>query len=102
MNNKDNLDWINASVIKVKRVKRLLEIMLAHPECFEFGLCNWVLVLREEKYITYEEGTLLRNYISSNKPWWIGFRAFTNCPNFWWIPRKIKPREKWLKKTYSL
>ena len=83
-----------------RTTKELLQLMLEHQDLFRLGLCRWRVALRGCKIITQEEALKLATYIDKNRPSkYSSIDAFRRRNDiFYWEPREIKPRIKWLKK----
>lgn len=85
----------------MRTIKELLELTLDNKDLFRSGLCIWNLYLRLTHKINEEEYCLLQKYIYNNRPSkFSSFSAFEYwCmdSNYYWEPKDIKPRIKWLK-----
>lgn len=77
--------------------------MLAHPELFSTGMCNWSVELYCARFITNQEEVYLGNYIKDNRPSRLSsWNAFTNSLEaYYWNIGDIKPRVKWIEKQIS-
>lgn len=81
-------------------IKELLQIMLNHQDLFYGGLCTWNNDLFRKKLILSSERDALYKYIYNNRPCaYSSFNAFKYRYHiFYWEPKKISYRIKWLKK----
>jgi len=88
----------------MRNVKELLELMLENKTLFSSGLCNWAHNLYYYNKITLNEYNLLDRYIASNRPkWYSSIDACKHKDNlYFWEPKNIEPRLKWINKHIKL
>lgn len=86
--------------MKTRTIKELLQLMLDNKRLFTHGLCIWSNTLYNDNLITYEERSLLWDYIRDNKPknsLLNPYMLFNTKFYYYWIDGCIRPRIKWLK-----
>jgi hypothetical protein len=88
------------SMKEERTIKELLQLMLEHKELFNLGLCSWVTNVKIRQIITFDERSILMDFIHNNRPSkYSSVSAFRNRDLlFYWEKNRIKPRIKWIKK----
>jgi len=82
----------------MRTIKEILEIMLENKHLFGSGLCNWNAMMYDNKKISHAEYRELRDYIKKNKPiTWYNLLG-DNANAYYWKPRDINPRIRWIEK----
>ena len=90
------------SIIEVRPIKELLQLMLKHKNLFDSGLCFWGWNLWRKRIISKEEYGSLVNYIIYNRP----KKEYISISDaifrkkygeYYWKRNVIYPRISWIK-----
>jgi hypothetical protein len=89
------------SIQELYRLEKGFDILLGNIKLFDFSgcLCVWIHECYRSRILSYEDRCLLRNYVQDNAPFLFMFN-FSN--NYYWKPRKLPPRLKYIKKHKRL
>ncbi len=82
-------------IISKRSIVQLLQVMIANQNLFLNGMCNWINTLQKDNIISRDERNMLFKYIQNNKPF---FYRLTRNEYYYWKPKKIKPRLRWIRK----
>ena len=64
---------------------------------FSTGLCELIMAMTVNDLLNREESERLEDYLWDHAP--LGFKTINA---YWWPPREIRPRHKWLRKRIRI
>ena len=84
----------------MRSLKQLFQVMLEHQNLFQSGMCQWIFWLHCKNIISTEERNILVIYIKNHRPITLFYllSPFHDYHDYYWQPKNIKPRVRWIKK----